>query len=173
MRETFAPQWSDLQSLEANFERPIRKGLWHFANYKTESEDSVAALQALVPEESLSIEMLARFYKTFNVVFPIVDEASFNRQVTAFWSKEASPSATWLALFLAIIAVGFQIPTNGSFSVEANHPNGRRRGKWLMDLAMQHTMKLADAARRPTLTIFQTFLVILLQEKLAMDWVGL
>ena len=127
-------------------------------------------LLALMPDQPVCDVMVARFLATLNSTHPIVDVNSLQNDIDSFWSTKSPRSAPWLAFYLAIVALGYQLPVNLPPD-DTYDTNGRKLGKTLMESVLIHGIALAQNSKRPSIFTFQTMLLLILQQKLDLDWV--
>lgn len=124
----------------------------------------------LVPDRETCDTLVECFLKTFNATHPVVDAEAFQAEVVAFWERRQANSTMWLALFTAVIAMGYQLPII-SLPGGAPVPRGKARGRRLMALVQSIIFASSKWARRPSLIRIQLFLLLIFSHMLTLDWV--
>jgi len=126
-------------------------------------------LLSLLPDRTVCDILVRRFLLTFNVTHPIVDPILYQADVNRFWNDQASVSKPWLLCFLAIIALGYQLPVDNGYGEPIK--DGQTLGKDLMNVISNVLLSSSDLGGRPTVSVLQTLLCVCLSHKLRIDWV--
>lgn len=141
------------------------------------STDLEATIRGMLPDREVCEILILRFLNTANAVHPIVDPDIFRTEVAAFWEEKEAPRTQWLGLFLAVIALGHQlpvIPLPEGFPVAKGRVRGKEMMNFVRSLNFCHLTSgrtPSVRARRPCLAHFQTLLITILSESLALDWI--
>lgn len=124
----------------------------------------------MIPDSETCDVLIERFMKTWNTVHPIVDCCTFESELKEFWENRESKSTAWRVFFLAILSIGYQLPTL-SLPRGKTVENGRAQGKTVMHLVENIMFAPRVCSRRPELASFQTLLLIMFSKSLDLDWV--
>lgn len=124
----------------------------------------------LIPAERQVWDILVRRLSiTFNATHPVVDSVVFEAEVEEFWARREIKSTMWLGLFVAILALGYQLPI---FSLpEGVKGRGRAHGRKLTATVRSFIFASPAATKRPDYRCFQLLLLLILSQSLELDWV--
>ncbi|KAL1303455.1 hypothetical protein AAFC00_006843 [Neodothiora populina] len=126
-------------------------------------------LQVIPDRETCEI-LIQRFVHTFNATHVIVDGDMFQAEVATFFEQKQAKSSMWLALFIAILAIGWQLPVI-PFTSKPPSKRGRAHGRRLISFVQSIAFTSATGTSRPSLIKFQLILIIILSHMLMLDWV--
>jgi len=125
-------------------------------------------LASLVPEQSVCNILVERFFLTFNTTHPIVDAQDFTMDMIEFFAGEHK-SRIWIVFFLGVLALGFQLPVI-AFPKNVRITDGQARGRALMSTVKTVLLTTNLSTHRVRISILQTIMLVILSEKLALDW---
>lgn len=166
--ENYTPEWTELKQLQMFYEADHRRGLGFFTIAEIPNTESMEELRAQLPARSTCDLAMTRFLITFNKTHPIVSRAVFEQQAANFWSNDPQYTHSWLVLYTAVIATGLEVPVE----VEGIPSSGsRKHGRALKEIAHKFALHELRISKRPGFTLFQTFLVLAVSEKLMLGWV--
>jgi len=167
----FARPWAAFADLGKLFVAPKQHG--SLLQLYTPSLDPSALEQdllSLVPDQRTCDVLIERFIVTFNATHPIIDPILFRMDMVRFWEDQESVSKPWLLCFLAIIALGYQLPV---LALDPGRviPNGKQQGKDLMAIVQSVLFSSTDLGARPSVPTMQALLCVCLSQRLRIDWV--
>jgi len=167
-RSTFSRQWNAFIELEQIFGRASHQTLLHMVSPDIQPLSPEQDLASLVPEQSVCNVLVERFFLTFNTTHPIVDAHDFSMEMIAFFAGEHK-SKMWIVLFLGVLALGFQLPVI-AFPKNVKINNDQAQGKALMSTVKNILLTTNLSTYRVRIPILQTIILVILSEKLALDW---
>lgn len=169
-QEDYTSEWAELKHLQVYYEADHRRGLGFFTIAEVPSIEPAEELRAQLPAQPICDLAMNRFFLTFNQTHPVVSQKSFEQQAAAFWSDEPQYTFSWLILYMSVIAVGLEVPVE----VKASTFSGTRRdGRVLKEIAHKFALHELRISKRPGFMLFQSFLVLVVGEKLMQGWVGM
>lgn len=124
---------------------------------------------SLLPKRAVCDVLVHRYLVTYNATHPIVDATTFKTEVDEFWSLGKPPSVYWLGLFLAVLALGYQLPVI-RFATLDDDKGGRARGRDMMAMVRSLVFALPTPSRRSQTACFQTLVLLIHFKSLDLDW---
>lgn len=168
--KTFADQWAAFGEISKRFKGWRSHNLLHCTLTASVKNDMESEMLRLIPEEREVCDVLARrFLITFNATHPVVDSVVFEAEVEEFWVRREVKSTMWLGLFIAILALGYQLPVIPL--PEGVSRRGRAYGRELTATVRSFIFASPAATKRPDYKCFQLLLLLILSQSLELDWV--
>jgi len=169
-KNQFARQWGAFADLGKLFVAPKHTTLLQLYIPVSTPSTMDQDLLSLVPNQRICDVLVKRFVATFNTTHPIIDPVLFKMDMARFWEDQDSVSKPFLLCFLAILALGYQLPV---LPLESGKSiaNGQQQGKDLMTIVQNCLFSSSDLGARPTLPVLQALLCVCLSYKLRIDWV--
>ncbi|GAB7342297.1 hypothetical protein MBLNU457_g0529t1 [Dothideomycetes sp. NU457] len=165
----FARQWTTFADLGKLFVSAKHRTLLQLYLPLTTPSEMDNDLLSLLPDRRVCDVLVRRFLVTFNVTHPIVEPVLYQADVNRFWDDQASVSKPWLLCFLAIIALGYQLPVDNGHGEPIK--DGQTMGRDLMNVVSNVLLSSSDLGGRPTVQVMQTLLCVCVSHRLRIDWV--